>query len=404
MEHDLGHNVKDICKETDSDSNTKTDKNVLESNQICDNQCDSNIPKEQIDEDVVMKTNNLLEREVIIEIPRIDLNIIDPDPFVVSTQKLPHSRNNSNLEDQENNTSENELRDFLKPTQKLNLNITESEKMEENVPLCKENMEPLPNISQSDFLDLLGNKIASCIAKIGNHAFEETKAELNLMYFHVEEFKNKSKGSSKNATTQTELTMTDETVQTSSVETCNVSVQTNTCNTRNSSVQTNTCNTSNSSVQTYNEFIERGVQTTLTQNSYSQNSQPLWIDENQQTQIKIANTITQGTLKALESFLKDSDSQLNSSKKVQRNMPSEQFSVPMVIEEKTQNNVFTGSLDNVNFETQDLARQFLYERSKSQKSLKSSGSKSKENVSNSNHNEEVFQQASEVGSFLYKKK
>lgn len=350
-----------------------------------------NEQKESIDNDVTEKDKakkiNVIENIIINNI--IDLNNeenvdkLDLDPFMIATQKLPDSKNNSNCEEKLKDKNSSCDKEYVIATQKLNLNITE-----EHISPDAEHLEDVQEIkSQTDILEMLDNNINACINCIENVSYDEMKKKLNLSLVYIKKLKNFTKRSKLSTSVQTNSVKTvDKTVETMTVDRCHKEAQTDI------------------------EIIDRGVQTTLTENSYSQNnSEQNFIEQKARLKINLANSITQGTKKALESFWSEPDMTVpNTLKEFQNKISSNNSNLASRAQkEKTQNEIFTASFDNVNFETQEVAKQLLQRKvsSSSKSEASSSNVKEIENmVVRSPNYGAGSPQASKVSTFVESKK
>lgn len=271
-----------------------------------------------------------------------DADKLDLDPFMVATQKLPESRNNSNCEDNVKDNSTNDDRDFTKPTQKLNLNITEEEEQDyssKNIVYTEHEEDNVILKSPTDILETLESNINTCINSIANISRVELKKKLHFLSAYVKKLKNISKP-----------------------EKIDMSMQTNTVQTVDKTVETVTVDSCHKGTQTDIEIIDRGVQTTLTENSYSQNNSEQFFNEKKASlRINLVNCITQGTKNALETFWSEPDISVpNTLKEIKNKVASDEINLPPPpLKQKTQNEVFTAGFDNVHFDTQEVAKKVL---------------------------------------------
>lgn len=320
----------------------KSTKQTKEENEDAEHPVEkNNVCKINVIEHVVIKsTTNLNNAEN-------DVKKMDLDPFMVATQKLPESRNNSNCEDKlYDNYPTIDDRGFVNPTQKLNLNITEEEEQQQQQHTEYNEPEEDLNIflkSQTDILETLEHTINTCINSITNISRVELKKKFKFLSEYVKKLKNISKSDK--------------------IET---SVQTNPIQTVDKTIETMTNDRCHQETQTDIEIIDRGVQTTLNENSYSQNNSEQFANEAKSSclRINLVDCITQGTKNALESLWSEPDiSVSNTMKEIrQTKMPTTDFSnvsPPPPRKQKTQNEVFTAGFDNVNFDTQEVARKVL---------------------------------------------
>lgn len=205
---------------------------------------------------------------------------------------------------------------FSMPTQKLNLKLTESF----DDPIV-DGFQENPS-TQSELLDSINKLLQTCLK---SNSMATIKRKLEIIWTYIKKLQSITK---LNINAQSVQTVTDNNIH------------------------------HDRSTQTYFELIERGVQTILTENSYS---------ENTNFQASLTNTITQGTKKALQSFLCEPDFSISKTlKEIQNKMFTEHSNDSSQTKQKTQNDVLRGTLDNMKFETQDLARIFL-EKSTSEK-------------------------------------
>lgn len=285
----------------------------------------------------------------------------DFDPYMVATQKLPDQINTSDFKHHEITDTE-----FLNPTQKLNLNIT-TESSEEETTLTEKIS------SQTDLFDFLESNIQTCIGVIKNISGDDIKKRLRLMFSCIKKLKKNYVPSGNpakittNVSVQTTFSVADASIQTVKFDTCHIGAQTDI------------------------EFIDRGIQTTLTENSYSQNNSEAFIPDRK---TNFVETITQGTKKALESFLSDPGLILNGSKD-NRNNSSQVANVAAVTVPRKE--VLSPSMDNFDFETQQFARKLLEGGKSTQRSMvEAQTSKMKTQEFVAKENEKLSLQASKV--------
>lgn len=331
---------------------------------------------------IVPSVNNKQDKTKTVNLHKCSDNIInhlledtndnqDLDPFTVPTQKNSSSRNNSNLENEEKNDSANIERPFGRLTQKLNLNLSKSS--EEN---AETNVED-ENITYTDLVQLLGNNIYDFVRIIQNNSVQEIREKLKFVLTHTELIKNitKTELGTVAVPVQTDRNVVDRSVQTSTFETCDISVQTDF------------------------EIIDRGVQTTLTENSYSKNSQEFSKKNTKNERPNPVVGITQETRKALESFLSEPEIVAsNTLAEIQNKMPKTNAST--VLKLKTQNDVFSAGFDNLSFDTQELAKQLVNRKTSVKKSQGIADEKLKDVLPKSSSSDDISSQSSKVCVFF----